>query len=356
MYVVPDSNILIADPWLRSQRSRVLFNYLARTRSRLVLLPSVESEVIAHFRRLFAEQAGSVEAALRQAARHELEGLPPFGAEEIADRTFAKWRQRLSETLASVTVDRPALNTAILAEALRRATDRIPPCDQSGKELRDTIVWLSLLDHCRTMPAAAEIAFLSLNTKDFASPDGVALRPELADDVLQLGRPLSFYPSLDAFNKAHADRVGYLTIDWVRESLGGRKTIEVLVENHLRAVDSDVYLRIGSREYEDYYEPRETVDVHTIGVVLLDVFVWMTLKNDLELGIEFEADVEADVECTLVRPPPGYGYREYDGDLDEEFPRTKTITCYGELRGVVAARIVDDEAIDVIDLEELEPR
>ena len=59
MYVIPDSSVLIADRWLRGQRTRVLLNFVGRTRSRIVLLPSVESEVSAHMRRVFAQQAAS---------------------------------------------------------------------------------------------------------------------------------------------------------------------------------------------------------------------------------------------------------------------------------------------------------
>lgn len=356
MYVIPDSSILIADPWLRGQRARVLFNYLARTRSHLVLLPSVESEVSAHVRRLLTQQATAVENALRQASRHELDGLPHFVAADVAERSFAKWRCTFAESLSAVHVERPPLNGTILPEALRRATERIPPCDQSGKELRDTIIWLSLLDYCRTLSTSAEVAFLSLNTKDFASVDGAGLRPELANDVLQLARALSFFPSLDSFNKVHADRVAYLNVEWVRENLGGTRIIEELVGNYLRTVEPDAYLRISSSEYDDYYQPRETADVHSIEVVLNDVYVWKAFPNDLELGIEFAVDVEADVECTLVARPSRYWHRTYDDDFDEEFPYSKTLTCYGELSGVAAARIVDDEILDIIDLEELERR
>ena len=76
----------------------------------------------------------------------------------------------------------------------------------------------------------------------------------------------------------------------------------------------------------------------------------------MELGIEFTADVEAEVECGLIRRPTRHWHRTYDEDLDDDFPHSKTLTCYAELRGVVAGRIGDDEAIDVIDLEELERR
>jgi hypothetical protein len=356
MYVVLDSSAFIADPWLRGQRARVLLNYLARTRSHLVLLPSVESELSAHLRRLFAQEAASVDGALRQAARHELIGLPDFAATEVAERSYANWCRAFSGSIAAAHIDRPPLSVGILPEALRRATERIPPCDASGKELRDTIIWLSLLDFCQGLPATAEVAFVSLNTKDFASADGLTLRPELADDVAQLGRPFAFFPSLDAFNKAHADRVAYLTIDWVLEHLGGTRAIEELVDSHLRVVEPDAYLRISSSEYEEYYRPSETADVLSVNVVLNDEFVWKTSPNQLELGLEFAADVEADVECTLVRRPSRYWHRTYDDDFDEDFPHSKTLTCYGELAGVVAARIVDDEVMDVVDLEELERR
>ena len=169
------------------------------------------------------------------------------------------------ETLsATVRVERPALDELILPEVVRRSTERVPPCDHAGKEVRDTIIWLSLLSYCRSLPADAEVAFLTLNTKDFASADGTDLRIELAHDVAQLTQAVTFFPSLDAFNKVHAERVAYLTVEWIREKLGGTLGIAELVDAYVRAVDADAFFRIGSSEYEDYYQPGEVADVLSV--------------------------------------------------------------------------------------------
>ncbi len=355
MHIAVDANILIADPTLQSQRLRVLWNYLERTRSRLVLLPSVELELAAHFLRYYQVQAEAVETAIRHAARHGVDGLPSFSAADSARQSFEKWERNFKHVLGAVAIDRPVLNGSILGEALRRATNRLPPCNDAGKEMRDTIHWLSLMEFSRALPADAQIAFISQNTRDFAVADGSALKPELAADAQDTGREITFFASVDSFNKVHADRIAYLTVEWVLEHLG-RTPIEDLVAQHLAMVDPEPYLRIASSEYADYYEPRDTENVQSVSVELNDVCVWRTRPGELELGIEFSADVEAEVECALTTRPSRFWHREYNDDMDDEFPFNKTLSCYGELMGTVAARIIDDQEIEAVDLEQLERR
>ena len=355
MYVAVDANILIADPGLQSQRLRVLWTFLERTRSHLVLLPSVEAEVTAHFERHFATQAAAVENAIRQAMRQGVKALPTFAGVDSAQESLRSWAIQFADALQSVTVDRPSLDCTVLEEALRRATMRVAPCDASGKEMRDTIHWLSLLSFARNLASDEQLVFLSMNTKDFATSDGYTLRPELLLDIAASERNISFFNSVESFNKIHADRIAHITVEWVFQHLG-TLPIEELLSEFLSTADPEPFLRIGDSDYSDYYELRETYGMHSISIELANVHVWRTNGGELELGIEFTADVEVEVEGSLTGRPPRYWHRSYDEEGDEDFPSSKMLMCYGELVGTVAARVSADDTIEAVSLEDLEVR
>ena len=353
MDIALDTNILVADPWLRAQRTRVLVSYLERTRSRLILLDAVETELRAFARRHFGDSARQVEAALSAAARHGLKTLPSFDAASSVAETFDAWEANFNATLPSRLLERVIIEPTILSEAVRRAAERVPPCSPSGKELRDTITWLGLLAHLRTRKAKAQVVFISANTSDFASADKRTLLPQLEADVAGVGCEVQYFAGLDDFAKAHAERIAHITLDWVKQRVAP-ESIADLVSHHLEHVSPESYVTVASSEYSDSYEPRTTSQVFSVAVTLTDVYVWKTGDTHIELGIEFEAYCELDADCVLVGDPRRRSWQDYDDWLDEH-PMSRTLTCYGELAGLISAAVVGDE-VELLELEDLSRR
>src|SRR5215217_819839 len=179
MNVALDADVLIADPWLGSQRMRALLDYVTKTRSYIVLHEVVELEVKAHHKRTFAEDARKVQTILTQVGRRGLMGLPEFDPDRVSDETFTAWERHFHDVLGPNVVYRVPSTGHHHEEAVSRAIERIPPCSNSGEGIRDAIIWLDLLEMSRFPSKIGHIAFVSQNTSDFAGTDNSSLREEL---------------------------------------------------------------------------------------------------------------------------------------------------------------------------------
>lgn len=346
MDVILDSNIYIADPWLRSLRTRSLIEYLAKTRGILVLPEVVEHEVRAHVRRTFTNVASMLEASARNAERAGLSPLPVIKGDEIADQSFQKWEQTVHEALPRTVLKAVPLPSGILPEVVRRAAYRLPPVRANGKETRDTMLWLSITDYLKSRNSSAPVAFISLNTEDFASSDGLSLRPELALDLADWKGAFEYFPSVEGFLRSYAEPIGHINEAWVRERVDMNEVSALITHRLEHSISPDRWFRISSSEYRDDYEPREVVCVFEPDISLYNLYVWEVESDVVQVLLDFGVNVEADCECRLTRG--GSRWREDP----EDWSLNRTLTCGAELMVSVAATIRSD-TLTLDDIEEI---
>jgi hypothetical protein len=99
MDIALDANILIRDPWLRSQDMRILLDHVQRSRDLILLSEVVRIEVKAHFEREFSNHIRSIESACKNASRIGVVGIPDFSPDEMLQETVAQWDARFQEVL-----------------------------------------------------------------------------------------------------------------------------------------------------------------------------------------------------------------------------------------------------------------
>ena len=353
MHIVLDANVLIADPWLKSQRLRVLLDYAAKTRSRLILLETVEREVAAHVQRQFVAAADAIASSLRQAERVGLAGVPAVDAPAMVRDTLAAWEAAFRRALNRSVADRVPTEPAIMPELVRRAAYRLPPVRPNGRETRDTILWLALVAFLKGRRSHEWCAFISQNTEDFAAADGVSLRSDLVPDLVGVPGTFTYYPSVDAFLKEHAEPIRHVTHEWVLERLDLARIRAAIDERLIRTVSPERFVRVVNQDYHDWYEP-VSIDVATkASVTLDDVYVYEFEPEFIEVFLDFAAEVEVDAECHLVS---GRGLMRAPDDDRDGFgdPRLyRSLTCAGELRVSFAAQI-RGEVLHLGDIEDLE--
>jgi hypothetical protein len=352
MDVVLDSNILIADPWLRSQRIRVLVDYLRKTRSSLVLLEAVAQEVRAHMVRLFSSAAGEIDSALRAAERKDLLSLPSFDVQKTIDVTTEAWEENFRRILNPLITKRVDLDSSLLPEVLRRAVNRIPPVSATGREIRDAIIWLSLLSYIRTRNGPAEIAFISSNTDDFAGPDKRTLRQELQKELVGVLGGLEYHPSIDSFIREHAEPISYISTEWVETHVDMNQA-ELLIHAYLERVSPAPYFKPSSWDFRDFYEPNITEVVYDPSVELEDVYVWQIDSEKIEVFLDFTVTVEAEIECILIGRGPWLRSSLGSYDRDEEDRPYRSLTCDAELKVSMAA-IIKDQQLILGEIEEVD--
>lgn len=172
----------------------------------ILLHEAVIAEVSAHTKRRFRDEIETVQGALLRAGKTGIIDLPQLDTQTALRDTLTRWERNVWSFFDGRTAIVLPIGNDTTAEAVRRATERIAPCTAKGEGMRDAIIWLDLLAASRPNGKYPRIAFVSLNTGDFAAPDKISLRRELSDDVTSHNALLTYYTGLNAFLEEQARR------------------------------------------------------------------------------------------------------------------------------------------------------
>jgi len=332
MYVIVDTNILVADPWLRGQKFRVLAEFLEKTNGKLVVLETVELELKSVFRRQLRTYAGSL-----YKAQSDARSIGIVSAQDLIDvdhaveLTFGQWDKHPSAMFRQYRIRREPLDSSILRDVISRTADRIAPAAENGKESRDVIIWLSLLRLVASLPGK-EIAFISNNTKDFADSSGKDFREPLRRDLAAHGASVRYYPRLEDFNQEHASPIAHITVDWVKARLP-TGDVAALVTEYLKVHAEPRYFRLTRGADRDAYQA-VAVNAQYVPEIQLDsVNVWTDSSGRHELALGFSVLQLAELECELVHPPLVATSDEERDYLREKWPGSRDLE--GELDGTV---------------------
>jgi hypothetical protein len=346
MYIFLDSNILVADPWFRSQRMRMLFDYSEKTLSRIILVAPVHMEVRAHFKRRTTALIAAIQSSFNAADRNRVKELPDFNGSKALSATIAEWEQNFLNVVRDKEILHAVLDDSVLPEALKRAVERIPPCTQSGKEMRDTIIWLSILSVCKRLSLTEEpFAFISDNIQDFAGPDKTTLRVELKEELEREKLEILYYPSLDHFIKVHAQKIAHIDINWLQHKIDSTQLESIFLPKAQKADVSQ--FEISQVQYRDNYTPSVIEKVLSISVDITGpLYVWSINQREIKLSAGCRSQVEADVECIRTIHPKDY-------ERYEEYPLYSTLRCSAKMNADINVFIRDDE-VTLVEAEDYE--
>jgi PIN domain len=189
--VIVDTNILAADFQMTGARLSSLFDYLKRTDGEFVVLNAVKTELLAVYRRQLSERLNKAEStwnALNQITANS----KAFPKRDI-DSEVNLMEKRLMENSNGARTSLFSAPIDVL-EVVRRGAQRIPPASDNGEELRDVIIWLSVLEYSRATNRDA--AFIC-NDKGFWN--GETLREQIEEDLAPLASRPKVYRDLDGF-------------------------------------------------------------------------------------------------------------------------------------------------------------
>jgi len=350
MDVILDTNILVADIWQDSQNFRFLMDYIEKTNS-FVLIPSVvDVEIKAFFTRKVNKLLQEIEATTKRAERFGIKQIPPLDTSNIISVTHQAW-DVVYETLFKKTHGKVIpLTQSIANEAIRRAAFRLAPCKENGEGVRDAFIWLQILEYCKARKVDEAVAFISLNTHDFASQDKTTIRPELENDLREQGLKLLFYPSLETFLKEYAKPISHITNDWLTKRIDFslvEKKIQEYFNTRWQAEWQRNKFKISKSEYRDYYQiDGDITDIDVYDVQMESFIVWQFDENHIEVSIDFYAHLEGITEGELIYSPHAI-------DFDKAELRSRQVfDCFADLLFHFAATIVGD-AIEISDIEDV---
>ncbi len=298
---------------MKSGRFAILLDYAHKTQSKFIMAKIVYDELTATYERellnrinKFLRAKGSLAAALVQSQ------LPEISIS--TDSEVAFYLQHLKNTLGVKDEEIFDYKESYLHDVIERAIRRKRPCTERGEEIRDAVLWHSILDIALESPEKAVI-FISHNTKQFTLGDD-ALHPELVQDCANLGVTVKYFTSLDSFAKQHAINIEFLTKDWLLASINTDEVLEVayaVIESY--AAESLDYKLANSDSFSRYDEVRSPTGYFNPTQGSLEIesyYVYEMTDGSLRVEATFTGEVE--VECEVEKVT-----RKEDYDFEPEF-------------------------------------
>ena len=149
MIVILDTNTIIQNPLMDSDMHRVLFEYLSKTASCLLMPEVVRQELPVVYKRNLAEESEKMKKSLDHINKMLIgvkHVMPPFNMDDAAN----EFMNNINSIYGRYKKDfHIPYSEGMLEEAVKRAILRIRPCSEEREEFRDTLIWLSVIDEAQ---------------------------------------------------------------------------------------------------------------------------------------------------------------------------------------------------------------
>ena len=196
MDVILDSNLYLSDVRMESIKFKNLFDYLRRTKSRLVLPRLVREEVIARHKHLLENQAKKTQRAVDDLNKlivhsHSRKSFSAPNSKYEARALRQKFRAPSKKVVVRYY---PETDGVDIAEVYLRGVNRRRPANSQGEELRDVILWLVVLQY-----AQAEGKEVVLITSDKGFWEGSDAHAHLLEDIEKTNVSVRLFQTIEDF-------------------------------------------------------------------------------------------------------------------------------------------------------------
>jgi PIN domain-containing protein len=232
MDIIADTNIYLADPKMTGNRFQELFAYMRRTGSRLVIPHLVHLELLERYRdqlREVAEEAAKEWAKMRSRAVSDPGDFPAFDVDWQVEELHSLLKKPSRDVHVIFDDDIGGID---VRELIRRGVCRIKPASAAGEELRDVMLWMTVLNHAKKV--GRETSFIS-NDRAFADETGM-LHDQMASDITGAAVRFSFYKDIGRFIAANSLETEDVTEEW----LSGALAKEAIEEETKRALSKAI--------------------------------------------------------------------------------------------------------------------
>lgn len=293
MDIILDTNIIVQENFLRSKIFEVLIDYLERTNSKIVLLQIVKEEAVSQYEKAVSTKLIETKKKIGEFSRICFTTIGIDINIEVAKEIDA-FINRLKGLIKVELLYEVPYSNDFLPEIVRRMINREKPCNLKGEECRDVIVWLCTKKLLREKKS---LAFISNNTSEFASSDKKDLHPDLLAELSQEKLELQYYINIDDFIKKHANKIDYITKEWIEEELS-KIEIEAIIAECLLP-DSKAFINVIESKSEDKCV---SLEFHNIDYELDDFYVYEMTNGDIYLGLVMSAHVTFEAEFDKAGP------------------------------------------------------
>ena len=198
MHIILDTSIIFDNYFFDTPKFLGLFDYLKKTHSKLYLPSFVIDEILKKYKENLSKYKDSLERDERIL----------FGqTKEInIDDLVLEYASKLTNLIKKNNIGIIKPKDISSKKLFGRAIKIEPPFDASGRGLRDTLIWLSIVDFVKN-DSTGYFCFISANIKDFGKED---LYSNLRKDLESKSNKFLYCTSLEEFLSNYGDKVAFI--------------------------------------------------------------------------------------------------------------------------------------------------
>lgn len=210
MHVLLDTNIYMMDLTFSKPEHEALKNYLSMTNSRLLLPEIISNEVYKNIETSAMKELRTIKGLYGTRV-----GLIPETITVETVSTALKERfDKFAEGMKVFSIDNKNID---LQNLIDKSLVETPPFKSQGRGFRDALIWESLLKYLNST-AETQVAFITNNSNDFGKNE---LKLELHEELVKLNVQdrVHFFNSLGEFLTEYGESIGFITYDFIYESI-----------------------------------------------------------------------------------------------------------------------------------------
>ncbi|MBV9962448.1 MAG: DUF4935 domain-containing protein [Parafilimonas sp.] len=223
MRIVLDTNIYRRDFALNSNDFKVFIDYLRKTNATLSVPQIVIEELCFLYDMEVDKLKSHLEVAIKNYNQISIDESLCLIKNETQHRIT--YKEFLFKKLEIHYIDEPNYKNDYLKELVKRGIQKIKPFSLKGEEFRDALLWLTILDYIK-QDQYDDNVFISANVKDFADEQRKDLHHILRKELSENNLKLTFFTSLQEFNKTFSLKIDFITTDWINENLDWKRLNE----------------------------------------------------------------------------------------------------------------------------------
>jgi PIN domain len=186
LHIIPDTNVFGDDPNLVGEDWTLIREFIRSGGGKLIISQVVFDEMVNKFRERLTKEIQKAEGVSADISM--LTGSE-YGLKELSeDRETQNYSARLETKLRSLGAEILPYPSISHPELVARDLMRRKPFDKNGRGYRDSLIWVSVLQHATTK--ISERVLITKNSKDFAAgkDEKSLVHPDLLDDWQKAGK------------------------------------------------------------------------------------------------------------------------------------------------------------------------
>lgn len=336
MDVILDANIFRSDFLLRSKDFEILLNYLDKSESKLILPEIILDEIRGLYSSIQNERIKDVEKASRNLNLMLTDKKDEIKVKKTnVSENLKKYEEYIRKKLSIKEQQIIPYKNDYLPEISKRAINRIKPAGDKGQGFRDTLIWLTLKDYCKSCEGK-QLTFISNNTDDFANKEKNDLDDLLIDECKEDYIFIYYYKNLKEFVENESKRLDFYNEKWILENIELEDIFNLAIDD-LNGRERGTITSWFQRETGNACLGYNVTRMDTVEIYDPTVYEMAIDKSIVNICIHVEIEVEFEFE---------YLSNDYDDRNFEQGWGYSTSTKYTTGRLYISVTIEDEKITD----------